>query len=226
MTTSLPRGWFVFTIAATLLLASCSNSNDSKQPNKKNRESRLVEKKQASGMTAQANSNTPLQTAKKQPLVEPKRIQFIPPVIMEDEPIVELSNNWNATVVDNSYNNVEGEYDVEPASSTPDVPKNREIYTFVDEGPEFPGGLTPMREFIAKNFVYPAQLNEEIKGKVYIRFVVETDGSFSGFQVLRGLHPLIDREALRVIQVMPNWIPGKKDGEKVPAYFVIPIAVV
>lgn len=99
-----------------------------------------------------------------------------------------------------------------------------EILDIVEEEPEFPGGEEAMMKFLQTNIKYPPmaiQMGDQ--GKVYVRFVVEPDGSISNAEVARGVTTEIDREALRVVNTMPKWKPGKQRGRAVRVRIVVPI---
>ncbi|WP_321426686.1 energy transducer TonB [uncultured Bacteroides sp.] len=99
------------------------------------------------------------------------------------------------------------------------------IYTAVEQMPRYVGGDAAMNEFIAKNLKFPEERkNDDIIGKVYVRFVISKDGDVKDAQIMRSLDVSFDKEALRVINSMPKWIPGKLNGVNVPVYYVIPIA--
>ncbi|MDD5151615.1 MAG: M56 family metallopeptidase [Flavobacterium sp.] len=89
--------------------------------------------------------------------------------------------------------------------------------------PEFSGGMQEFYKFIAANFKIPNQFKGN--GKIYISFMVETDGSLSEFQVLRDLGFGAGEEAVRVLKLSPKWIPGKEDGKAVRMKFSLPIAL-
>jgi protein TonB len=90
--------------------------------------------------------------------------------------------------------------------------------------PEFPGGDEARVKFLQENLVYPLKAREQgIEGKVWIGFVVETDGSLSNFTIVKGIDPILDNEALRVAKLMPKWIPGKERGKNVRVSFNLPI---
>ncbi len=81
--------------------------------------------------------------------------------------------------------------------------------------------------FISENTVYPELAKKDsAQGMVYVNFRVSKDGSLKNLKVLRGVSPEIDSEALRVVSIMPNWIPAEKDGEKVDFVFTIPFKFV
>ncbi len=99
-----------------------------------------------------------------------------------------------------------------------------EIFTVVESMPEFPGGQAKMLEFIATNIKYPPMARESgIQGRVFVNFVVEPDGSVSNVTILRGIGGGCDEEAIRVIQSMPKWTPGRQRGKAVRVSFNLPV---
>ncbi len=99
-----------------------------------------------------------------------------------------------------------------------------EIFVVVEEQPEFPGGQAAMMKFLSDNIRYPVIAQENgIQGRVICNFVVERDGSITDVQVVRGVDPSLDREAIRVIQQMPRWKPGKQRGSAVRVRFTLPV---
>ncbi|MBN1252664.1 MAG: TonB family protein [Bacteroidales bacterium] len=98
------------------------------------------------------------------------------------------------------------------------------IVDFAEQMPEFPGGIIGLKHFIAKNIKYPTQaIEEDIQGKVYIRFVVNTKGETKQVSVIRSVDPILDKEALRVVKSFPNWKPAKQSGKAVNVWYTIPI---
>lgn len=98
------------------------------------------------------------------------------------------------------------------------------VFEYVEVQPEFPGGNQALFQFIAKNIIYPVSAKEEgIQGKVYVQFIIDNDGNVTKPQILRGVNPLLDREALRVISTMPKWKPGYQSGKPVLVKYIIPI---
>jgi len=101
---------------------------------------------------------------------------------------------------------------------------NNQIFSFVEENAQFPGGENALFKYLLTNITYPKEASDSgISGKVYVRFVVETNGTITGIEVLRGVHPLLDKEALRVVKSMPNWSPAKQNGKAVRVYYTLPI---
>jgi protein TonB len=110
---------------------------------------------------------------------------------------------------------------VEPPK--PEPPKN-EIFEFVEQMPEFPGGDDALSAYLSKNIKYPKQANEQgISGRVVINFVVNENGDIADVKVARGIGCGCDEEAMRVVRSMPNWRPGKQNGKAVRVSYSLPI---
>lgn len=95
-----------------------------------------------------------------------------------------------------------------------------------DDAPEFPGGIVAMMEYVKANIKYPQRaLDAKISGKCSVKFSVNPDGSLSDVTVIDGIKacPECDAEAIRVIQSMPKWKPGKIAGKPVALYYNLPI---
>jgi TonB family protein len=104
------------------------------------------------------------------------------------------------------------------------VIQTEKIYTGVEVMPQFPGGEEALKKFIKENIKYPAiAAKKGISGRVTMRFVVSKTGNVTGVEVVRGLDSSCDKEAIRVMKLMPKWIPGKLKGLNVPVYFTLPI---
>ena len=103
-------------------------------------------------------------------------------------------------------------------------PDEKGIYSYVDEQPEFPGGPVEMFRFIGRNLKYPEeQIKAEIQGRVIVRFYVDTLGRVCEPMIYRAIDPALDREALRVVSLFPNFTPGTLNGKKVNTYKMVPI---
>lgn len=99
------------------------------------------------------------------------------------------------------------------------------IFTVVEKMPEFPGGQEALLEFLQTHAKYPeSAIRNGIEGRVYCSFVVGKDGTVSDADVLRGVSPELDQEALRVINTMPAWSPGKQRGKAVRVRYTVPVA--
>ena len=100
----------------------------------------------------------------------------------------------------------------------------QQIFEIVEEQPEFPGGMVALNSFLFKNLNYPIIAQENgISGRVSCAFVVNADGSIVDIEVVRGIDPSLDKEALRVLATMPKWKPGKQRGKPVRVRFNVPV---
>src|SRR5690606_21531832 len=101
---------------------------------------------------------------------------------------------------------------------------DEKIYFMVDKMPVFPGEEEELRKFIASNIKYPVEAAKSgIQGRVFVMFIVNSEGNVEDAKVVRGVHPLIDEEALRVINMLPKWTPGEHEGKNVSVQFTVPI---
>jgi len=111
---------------------------------------------------------------------------------------------------------------VPPSPPMPDV-DDTELMV-VEQMPEYPGGQEALAAFMIKEVKYPRKAKREgIEGKVYVSFVVDTDGSITEVGILHGVHPLLDEEAMRAVRLMPKWTPGKQNGKPVKTKFSLPV---
>jgi TonB family protein len=98
------------------------------------------------------------------------------------------------------------------------------IVLFPEIVAEFPGGSEALKEFISQNIIFPQLCKENnIEGRVFVKFLVHSTGKISQIQIARGVHPQLDFEAKNVVKKMPLWIPALFQGRKVPSYAVIPV---
>jgi len=99
-----------------------------------------------------------------------------------------------------------------------------QVFIMVETEPQFPGGEDARTRFLQENIRYPEEArNKKIQGTVFVQFVVERDGSLSNIEVVRGIGSGADEEVIRVMQLMPNWIPGQMRGRNVRVQFVMPV---
>ena len=163
-------------------------------------------------------------------------IKFTAPVIKKDEEVrddeeIKSQEELTQTKVAISIADVKGNDEL----NGKDIAELKEVitkapeaeekpYTMVEQMPQFPGGDRELLSFIAKNLRYPTIAQENgIQGKVFVRFVVSATGDVKDVKVMRSLDPYCDKEAIRVIQSLPKWIPGKQNGRNVPVYYTVPI---
>ena len=110
----------------------------------------------------------------------------------------------------------------------PEIKKTVEIdeppVFIADKMPEPPGGVVGLKKFIADHVVYPQIAKETgIEGKVYVRFCVSSSGNIERVSIARGIDPLLDNEAMRVVKILPKWKPGENGGRKVSVWYTVPI---
>lgn len=99
-----------------------------------------------------------------------------------------------------------------------------QIFNFVEQQPEYPGGMRAFFQYIGDKLKYPSLARRSgIEGKVIVQFVVDQQGNISEVKVLRGIGAGCDKEAVRVIKASPNWNPGKQRGKTVKVRMVLPI---
>jgi len=118
-------------------------------------------------------------------------------------------------------------YDQQTPASTQDKPvskDSKQIYTHTEVMPRFPGGDAALMKFLSDNVQYPVEAQQQgIQGRVTLRFVVTADGSIEDVEIVKSLDPVCDKEAVRVVKLMPKWIPGKQNGKIVSVYYSLPI---
>jgi len=99
-----------------------------------------------------------------------------------------------------------------------------EVFTVVEEMPEFPGGKKALANWLRKNLKYPMIASENgIQGTVVVQFVVWKDGTIKDVQLVRGVDASLNKEATRLVKAMPKWKPGKQRGKTVSARFTLPV---
>ena len=140
--------------------------------------------------------------------------------VVEDDVEVE-DIDINAEV---DQNEILEEYVYEAPEIEDEDLQEEEVFLSVEENPEFPGGPAKLLEYVQKNLKYPMMAREsDIQGKVFVGFVVEKDGSVSNVKVLRGIGGGCDEEAVRVVQSLPKFKPGKQRGNPVRVAYTLPI---
>ena len=139
--------------------------------------------------------------------------------------IVEDDADIEEDIMASTEDNVEwvdlDEYDVVEVEPEPE---EEEIFMVVEDQPEFPGGTAALLDYLRKNIKYPAICRENnIQGRVLVTFIVNKDGAIVEPEVVKSVHPQLDREALRVISTMPNWKPGSQRGKPVRVKYTVPV---
>lgn len=165
-------------------------------------------------------------------------IQFVPPVIVKDEEVTgndfmktqdELkSSSLQISVADIIGTDEQHGIDISELRQTKvvveeKVEDNKPLES-AEQAPSFPGGMEALNKFLSENIKYPITAQENgIQGRVIVKFVVSKTGDISNIQIFRGVDTSLDREAVRVVQAMPKWIPGKQKGKAVDVYFTLPV---
>lgn len=124
----------------------------------------------------------------------------------------------NVLIIDEPTN------EIPPQGTIPNEDNNIYNIAGIDIRPEFPGGNIAFDGFIEKNFKIPKD-KPELKGKIYVTFIIEKDGSLSGIKVLRDIGYETGAEAIRVLKMSPKWIPGKQNNKLVRILYSMPISV-
>lgn len=160
-------------------------------------------------------------------------IRFVPPEVVPDDEVTEdPPKQEELTKAVAGAETVQGDPDADPNElsldqvGTGDVigapPEPEPEFTFVEQEPQPPGG--DLQSYFAKNVKYPQKaINAEVEGKVYVTFVVTSDGSIDDVRPMKGIGYGCDEEALRVVKSMPKWTPGKNGGRAVKVRMTIPI---
>lgn len=141
--------------------------------------------------------------------------------IVDDD--ADIEDEIMASIEDNTPWLDPQEYEVVMVEPEPEP--DEIIHVAVEENPEFPGGTAALMEYLRKNIKYPAICRENnIQGRVLVSFVVNKDGSIVDVEVVRGVNPSLDKEAVRVISQMPNWTPGRQLGRAVRVRYSLPVS--
>ncbi len=182
---------------------------------------------------------TPVKIEEVKPVEKVKSsIKFTAPVIKKDEDVkpeeeMKSQDDLQKTKTTIGALNVQGNDEIggevlkakeEIAQPEPPKPEENKIFDVVEERPSFPGGDAALMQWLNSNIKYPVIAAENgIQGRVVVQFVVSKTGAISDAKVLRGVDPSLDREALRVVNSMPNWTPGKQNGTTVNVRYTLPV---
>lgn len=154
-----------------------------------------------------------------------QQARYVPPVVVDSvkpEEVVQLMT------ADQAQNEVKNEEVVEQIQEVKQEVQEEdpeaEPFVVVEEMPMFPGGETALLAYIAANTQYPEVAKENnIQGKVIVRFCVTSKGGVDKVSILKGVDPELDKEAIRVVQTLPAFKPGKQGGKPVPVWYMVPI---
>ena len=128
------------------------------------------------------------------------------------ENIVDDSNYENIFKIKNNTESTTTENDTE------------QVFTAVEQMPQFPGGDAALMKFISSNINYPQEAYQNgIQGRIIVQLVVKSDGSVGDVKVIRSVDASLDREAIRVCKSLPNFTPGRMNGKAVNVWYTLPI---
>lgn len=205
----LPRMSFSILLCSFLLCTALFSCGD------QHKEKAQHHKKEKSVEVVQLSETPELDTAKNDK--ETKKIRkVIPPEILPDpepypEPYPPIFPYYPDPILP----------DPDPVEIQPQVPYD--LFQ-VDVQPEYPGGIQALMKFIDDHLVYPLDaLENQITGRVYVKFTILKNGETTDFKILRGLYPSLDREVLKVLKAMEIWKPALLKDEPVDVYFTMPV---
>ena len=171
-------------------------------------------------------------------------VKFTAPVIKKDEEVDEketlknqedlMNAQGSVSIADVKGNDEENGKDIAdlktitvqapPPVEEKKVVEDNKVFDVVEQMPDFPGGMSALMSYLNKNIRYPVVAEENgIQGRVIVTFVVERNGSITDVQVVKSVDPSLDKEAIRVVKSMPNWIPGKQNGSAVRVKYTLPV---
>ncbi|MDO5446721.1 MAG: energy transducer TonB [Prevotellaceae bacterium] len=166
-------------------------------------------------------------------------VKFTAPVIKKDEEVDEketlknqedlMNAKGSVSIADVKGNDEENGKDIADlktitVQAPPEEVKEEKIFDVVEQMPDFPGGMSALMQYLSKHIKYPVVAEENgIQGRVIVTFVVEKNGSITDVQVVKSVDPSLDKEAVRVVKSMPNWIPGKQNGSAVRVKYTLPV---
>ena len=160
------------------------------------------------------------------------QVKFVKPVVAKAEEVVEEPPKIKEIVdkklgAETIKGDPDAELTVEPVGNGPKdvVEEDNNIYNTagIEVKPDFPGGIEKFYKFVGNNYKTPEE--EGLKGKVYVTFVVEKDGSLTDIKVLRDIGYGTGAEAIRVLKKCPRWTPGEQNGKKVRVLYSLPITI-
>ena len=133
-----------------------------------------------------------------------------------------VNNSVGSTDLDNIHEHIS---DVVVEVKKPVVDKREEVFTSVEQMPQFPGGDEALMKFLSSHINYPPMAAENnVQGKVILQFVVGKDGRVGEVKIARSVDKDLDKEAMRVVKSLPKFIPGRQNGQAVPVWYTLPVS--
>lgn len=163
-------------------------------------------------ISATGNAGTPSK-------VITQKVQEVPKTVTTQE----ISPVTSKLVIGNGEG-ITRQADVTEALPQVPITKDSVVLKTVEQLPEFPGGIVQFMKWLTRNLRYPpiAQ-SQRIQGKVVVSFIINKDGSIASPTIVQSVDPVLDREALRVVKMMPRWKPGLQNGKPCRTMFAIPV---
>jgi len=191
--------------------------------NQKRREQKLVELKME-------NLDAPQDVAPPPPPPPPPpaevvaQVKYVPPVLVDSVKPEEAKQMMTADQAQTEVKNEDVQVQEVVQEEIKEYEAPAEVFVVVEEMPTFPGGDPELMKFIYANIVYPEIAKENnIQGRVILRFCVTFKGGVDQVQVLKPVDPALDNEAVRVIKMLPPWKPGKQGGKPVNVWYSVPV---
>ncbi len=192
----------------------------------------IKEKKQAKKLEEEVKKIEPEKIVEK----VKSSIKFTAPVVKKDnevkeEDVIDLEKIEKTNTTIGAFT-VEGNDEVggeilkaKEEIAAPEPPKDEhKVFEVVEQMPSFPGGEAALTAFLSSNTKYPEiALENNIQGRVVVKFIVEKNGSITDVHVVKSVDPSLDKEAVRVVKSMPKWTPGKQNGQAVRVQYMVPV---
>jgi len=152
------------------------------------------------------------------------QVRYVPPVIVDSIRPEDAKQMMTADQAQTEVKNTEVQVQETVQEEVKEEEAPTEVFVVVEEMPAFPGGDKAMMEYIYGNIQYPEIAKENnIQGRVILRFCVTYKGGVDQVSVMKGVDPALDNEAIRVIKSLPAWKPGKQGGKPVNVWYSVPI---
>jgi len=152
--------------------------------------------------------------------------KYVPPVVVDSIKPEDVKQLMTADQAQTDVKNTEVvEVQQQVKEEVQEAEPEQQPFIVVEEMPEFPGGTVELQKWLMEHTQYPEIAKENnIQGKVIVRFCVTPKGGVSQVSVLKGVDPELDKEAMRVVTTLPPFKPGKQGGKPVPVWYMVPIA--
>jgi len=209
-------------ILATAVITPYINA---KALDKKNKKTERIVSLKMENLDAPADVAPPPPPPPPPPADVVQQAKYVPPVVVDTIKPEEVSQLMTADQAQTEVKNQEVVEVVEAVKEeVQEADPDAAPFVVVEEMPMFPGGDAELLKFIGANTQYPEVAKENnIQGRVIVRFCVTSKGGVSQVSILKGVDPELDKEAIRVVNTLPTFKPGKQGGKPVPVWYMVPI---